>query len=114
MAIWRKNEVAFTFLDDLVAHPIVAIAIDTPAGELRVMAVVQEAGRIMTLSRLHMHGEQAAARNSVGPGNLKVLAQIVMEGLDLDGLVIEGARRTTGAGAGRTPRRIRFTRHLAD
>jgi putative transcriptional regulator len=31
MAIWRGDEVAFTFLDDLVAHPIVAIAIEALA-----------------------------------------------------------------------------------
>jgi hypothetical protein len=89
MTVWRKDEVAFTFLDDLVAHPIVAVAIDTPAGELRVMAVVEEAGRVMTLPGFHMHGEQVGAKNGVGHANLKMLAQIVMEGLDLDGLVVE-------------------------
>jgi hypothetical protein len=114
MAIWRKDEIAFTFLDDLVAHPLVAIAIETPAGELRVMAVVEETARIMTLRGLHMHGEQVGTKNGVGPANLKLLARIVMEGLDLDGLVVEGARRTTGAGPGRIPRRIRFARHAAD
>jgi hypothetical protein len=74
------------------------VAIDTPAGELRVMAVVEEAARIMTLKGVHMHGERAGAKNGVGPANLKLLAQIVMEGLDLDELIVEGALRTTGAG----------------
>jgi hypothetical protein len=41
-----------------------------------------------------------------------VIAQAVMEGMDLDGLIVKGALRSTGANPGHRPRDIRFTRRI--
>ncbi|HTB43827.1 MAG TPA: hypothetical protein VK741_09400 [Acetobacteraceae bacterium] len=113
MAIWRKNEIAITFLDGLVEHPVVTVTIASPAGELRAMATPSQVGRSLILAGLHMHGELTSA-NQVGPANLIVLAQAVMEMMDVDELVVTAGLRTTGANPGPRQNRIRFTRRLAD
>jgi hypothetical protein len=65
------------------------------------------AARARSLRQLHVQGPGA---NAIGPGNLRSLAEVVMERLDFDALEIEGALRTTGASPGRRPRPLRFTR----
>src|SRR5688500_18121847 len=65
------------------------------------------AARARSLRLLHVH---APGANAIGPGNLRSLAEVVMERLDFDALEIEGALRTTGASPGRRPRPLRFTR----
>jgi hypothetical protein len=99
MAIWRRDEVAITFLDGLVEHPVVTVTIDSPAGELRAMATPLLAGRTLLLTGFHMHGELTSA-NQVGATNLIVLAQALMEMMDVDELVVTTGLRTTGAKPG--------------
>jgi hypothetical protein len=113
MAIWRKDQVSINFWDDMVDHPVVTARVDTPAGELRVMAVPSQVGRTMLLTSLHMHGELTSA-NQVGAANLIVVVQVLMEMMDVDELFVTAGLRTTGANPGSRPRRIRFTRHIAD
>ena len=69
------------------------------------------AGPTLILRGVHMQG---ARPNAIGAGNLKVLARVVMERMELDGLVVEGALRTTGANPGHRPRPIRFARRHRD
>jgi hypothetical protein len=64
-------------------------------------------GRIAWLSQCHFQGSGA---NTVGIRLLRMLAQIVMERIDVDELRIEGASRTTGAGPGHDPRPLVFRR----
>lgn len=113
MAIWRKDEVTINFLDGLVEHPVVTVTIDSPAGELRAMAEPAQNGRVMILTGFHMHGELTSA-NQVGTANLMVLAQVLMEMVDVDELVVTARLRTTGANPGPRQGRIRFTRRLTD
>ncbi len=55
-------------------------------------------GTTMVLNGLHV---QDLRPHMVGAGNLAVIARAVMEGMDLDGIVIKGTVRTTGANPGR-------------
>jgi hypothetical protein len=71
------------------------------------MAELEEHGRTLRLIGLHIQG---AAANAIGVANLRVLADAVMEKMDYDAIEIEGAIRTTGAGPGRRPGCLRFTR----
>jgi hypothetical protein len=73
------------------------------------MAQLSMQGETLRVDGLHAQDSRA---NAVGVGNLMVVAQAVMERMDLDGLVIKGATRSTGANPGRTPRELRFTRRF--
>jgi hypothetical protein len=101
--------VGFDIVPALTDHPVVTIVVTTPAGPLSFMAQLSMRGETMVLDGLHVQDSRA---NAIGIGNLMVLAQAVMEGMDLDGIVVNGAPRSTGANPGRTPRNLRFTRRV--
>ena len=105
---WEREEVEFRLLDDLTSDPIVTVEIVTPVGILLAMAEPREQGRTLVLGGFHMHA--TAGANSVGSGNLRLLADILMERMDYHELIIEGAVRTTGANPGHRPHPRRFAR----
>jgi hypothetical protein len=107
--MWRSDEVSFDLLADATDDPVVSVIIKTPAGVLLLMAEPRLEGGTLFLGGVHMHGQDIGP-NALGPANLRRLAQIVMERLDCDEIIIEGAPRTTGAGKGRRPRQRRFAR----
>ena len=107
--MWASDELSFELLDDMTADPVVTIIVGTPHGTLRFMAEPEIAGPTLILRGIHIQG---ATPNAVGAGNLKVLAQAVMERMELNGLVVEGASRTTGANPGRRPSILRFARRV--
>ena len=109
MTLWTTQDISFDFVDDMTDDPIVTLRIFTPVGPLTFMAQPVMVGTTMLLKGLHA---QDSAANTVGPGNLMVIAHAVMEGMDLDGLVIEGAIRSTGANPGHRPRDVRFARRV--
>ena len=114
MTLWTTQDISFDFVDDMTDDPIVTLRIFTPVGPLTFMAQPVMVGTTMLLKGLHA---QDSAANTVGPGNLMVIAPpvmetSVMEGMDLDGLVIEGAIRSTGANPGHRPRDVRFARRV--
>jgi hypothetical protein len=96
-------------MDDLTDDPVVTVRIVTSVGPLTFMAEPVVSGTTMVLKRLHV---QDSSRNAVGPGNLMVIARAAMEGMGLDGLIIEGAVRSTGADLSHRPRDIRFGRRI--
>ncbi len=104
---WAADQLSFEIVADETDDPVVTIIISTPAGVLKVMAEVEECGTVLLLKGTHV---QAEAVNKVGVTNLRLIAQVVLERLGYDAIEIEGALRTTGAGPGHTPRRLRFTR----
>ena len=104
---WRADDIDFHLVADLTAKPLVTIEISTPDGSVVVMAEPEERGRTLILWRLHMEG---AVANAFGPANLRVLADVVMERMNYDDIIIEGAARTSGANPGRRPGPLRFTR----
>jgi hypothetical protein len=105
MTLWSTKDISFDFVDDMTDDPVVTVRILTPVGPLTFMAVPVMVGATMVLEGLHA---QDQVPNAVGPGNLMVIAHAVMEGMGLDGLVIKGAFRSTGANPGHRPRDIRF------
>jgi len=107
--VWNAADVSFDMVDDLTSDPVVTIIVRTPDGRLRVMAEPEMAGCTLILRRVHV---QDAWPNAIGVANLKMLARVVMERMDVDGLVVEGAFRTTGANPGRRPDILRFSRRV--
>ncbi|WP_146604634.1 hypothetical protein [Rhodoplanes roseus] len=76
------------------------------------MAEVDLVERCLYLRGLHLHGIDVGA-NALGVAVLRDIVQEVMEALDVDSIVVGGARRTSGAGPGRAPGRLRFTRKVS-
>ncbi|MGH7211436.1 MAG: hypothetical protein ACREF1_08255 [Acetobacteraceae bacterium] len=107
--LWDAAGLSFEMVDDLTSDPVVTIAVETPDGTLRFMAEPEAAGATLILRGMHVHG---ASANAIGAANLMVVAQAVMERMNLDGLVVEGALRTTGANPGHRPRVLRFSRRV--
>lgn len=106
--LWRSEDIEFHLLDDLTSDPVVTVEIGTPGGVLLAMAEPEQNGRTLVLHRFHL--QATAGANSIGPSNLRLIAEVVMERMDHDELVIEGAVRTSGANPGHRPRPHRFTR----
>jgi hypothetical protein len=109
MTLWNSNDIRFQLADDDTDHPIVTLHIETPAGRLYAMAVVERLGRCIALLGLHVHGDRTAV-NQVGSGNLRRVARAFMEVFDVETLLVTGGIRTTGARPGKGSRRLRFTR----
>jgi len=109
---WTPDRIGFRLIEDATDHPLVTIAADTPDGTLFLMAEPELLGRCLVLKGVHVHAERIGV-NGVGPGNLMRLAQVMMERMNVDELVVEGAVRTTGANRGYAPGRIRFARRSA-
>jgi hypothetical protein len=107
LPMWRPADISFDMIDDLTADPVVTVVVTTPDGTLRVMAEPEMGAGVLILRRLHI---QDGVPNAIGAGNLLVLARTLMERMDFDGLLIEGALRTTGANPGHRPAALRFTR----
>ena len=107
--MWGTADISFDFIDDMTADPVVTALVSTPGGLLKFMAEPEVQGTTLVLRGMHAQDAQA---NAIGPGNLLVLAQALMERMGFDALVIEGAVRTSGANPGRRPRALRFTRHV--
>ena len=107
--MWQADDVDFDLIDGATDHPVVSVMIKTPLGTLELMAEPIFGERRLVLRGLHVQSDDLRA-NTLGPANLRRLAEIAMERLDCDEIVIEGAVRTTGAGKGRRPRPTRFAR----
>lgn len=105
-SVWDKEQITFDVVADETDHPVVTVLVQTPIGPLAFMGEPEFVGRVMVAKLVHVQGAHAQA---VGWPNLRVLAEAVMERMDLDELVIEGAVRTTGASPGRRPRALRFS-----
>lgn len=103
------SDVEFDIVDELTDHPVVTIKVQTPAGSLPLMAQLSMQGETLRVDGLHAQDSRA---NAIGVGNLMVVAQAIMEKMQLDRLVVKGASRSTGADPGRTPRELRFTRRF--
>ncbi|WP_237480985.1 hypothetical protein [Lichenibacterium dinghuense] len=104
-----SEDVAIDLVDDLSGEGITTLLIRTPAGLIMAMGSPRREGSRLTVDGAHIQGFGIGA-NSVGPANLRVLADLVMERLGYDELVIRGAIRTSGAVPGRRPGDLRFAR----
>lgn len=109
---WRAVDIAIKFDDEQTDDPVVTVEISTPTGTVKAMAEPEDSadGRTLLLRRLHIHAINRGALQ-FGPGNLRKLADAVMEEFDYDETIIEGAARTTGATKDRRPV-LRFKRRI--
>jgi hypothetical protein len=107
--MWGTEGVSFVLLDDQTSDPVATVEITVAGGKLLAMAEPLAVGQALILRGLHIHGEGIGS-SEVGLANLKTLAGVVLERMDLDEFVVEGADRTNGANPGRRPRPLRFTR----
>jgi hypothetical protein len=105
---WKPDELSFDFRYELTFGQVVTVRIQTPAGAVFAMAEVEERWTDAGSNGFHMHAE--AGRRALGAPNVRMLAQHVMEVMDYDEPVIQGAARTSGARPGRIPGRLRFSR----
>ncbi len=108
-ARWCKPDVAFTLVDDQTEDSVVTIEVRVPGGELLFMGEPEDIGRSLILRRTHVES-RGIGPNGVGPNNLRLIAEVVMETMDYDEILVEGEIRTTGANPGHRPRLLRFTR----
>src|SRR5689334_10469776 len=106
--VWRPEDISFVLLDDQTFDPVVTVEITVPEGKLLAMAEPLVVGRTLILQAFHMHSEGIGA-NRVGIVKLRSLATVLLERMELDELVVEGAARTTGASPGHRPRPLRFS-----
>ena len=104
---WDIEKISFEVVAEMTDHPVVTVTVNTPAGVLMFVAEPVEVDGWLILRGTHVQG---VGPNVVGMENLMLIAQAVIERMECDGLVVEGALRTTGANPGRRPRDIRFAR----
>jgi hypothetical protein len=90
---------------------VIFARIETSVGAIEILAEIALDGRHLTLGGLHVYGIDVDT-NDLGIGGLRRIVREVMEDLNVDQITIEGAVRATGAGPGRTPRPLRFTRKV--
>jgi hypothetical protein len=105
--VWRRDQIDFQLREELCAGDIVTLEVLTPAGLVVMMGEPEDAGRLLVVRGVHIHSEPL---HQVGTANLGVIAQALMQRYDYDEIVIAGARRESGRGAGRFPREIRYRR----
>lgn len=105
---FATGEVAFEIAEG-DADAVAIVRVTTPLGAFSCMAELAEedAGRTLRVVGLHID-DISLGPNRLGSSGLRVVAAAVMERMGYDALVIEGATRTTGAGPGRRPGRLRF------
>jgi hypothetical protein len=107
---WRARDIRIVLDDDLTYGDVATVEIRTPAGAVKVMAVVAFESDCLMLSGLHIQAA-SGSRFSFGHANLRRLADAVMEDLGCDEIRIEGAPRTTGSNPGRR-QILRFARRV--
>jgi hypothetical protein len=109
--VWTSADIEIVLDDELTDGAIATVRILMPLGELLVMAEAEQKERELVLRRLHIQGETLGP-NDLGPARLRQLVRAVMERMDFDAIIIEGATRTSGARRGRVPRTLRFARRV--
>lgn len=106
--LWDARDIKFDFVGEATSAEVLTVRIDTPMDAIFAMAEPKEVGRTLILDRFNIHSDAGA--RATGISNLRMLAELAMERMDYDEIVIQGTARTTGSCPGRIPGRLRFTR----
>lgn len=105
---WLEEQIAWIgVVDTESSGDIITIRLATPAGIIDLMGLVELDGRVMRASGVHLQNESG---DRPGVANIYAMARFVLERLDLDEAIVEGALRTTGANPGHRPGQFRFRR----
>ncbi|WP_237478234.1 hypothetical protein [Lichenibacterium dinghuense] len=107
--MWSSDDLSFEIEDAGTQDPVVTVEITTPDGKLVVMGEPRQDGRTLVVEATHIHGV-GFRPNDLGSAKLRTIARALLERMDYDGLIVEGATRTTGAQKGRRPKPLRFSR----
>jgi hypothetical protein len=107
--MWTAKDIRVELEEEVSDGRIFTVYLVTPAGTIKVMAEADGTPRYPIIRGVHIQGEDVGPHD-FGTVQLRWLVQAVMETMDLDGLVLEGNVRTTGANPGRRPRVLRFAR----
>lgn len=106
---WARDDVKFELVPEDTAESVVTIKVTVPGGVLIFMGEPVEIGRTLVVRGAHVES-RGVGPNGVGNYNLRLVAEVVMEEMDYDEILVEGEVRTTGANPGRRPGVIRYTR----
>jgi hypothetical protein len=105
--MWSLDEITIEI--DEAEPPLVIVRVTTPVGSLELTGEVRRIGRVLYCERVHIQGLAAGA---LGRAGLNAVGRKILVEIDVDQVVIEGSARTSGKGAGKTPRPIRFPRQV--
>src|SRR5262245_304821 len=101
--MWSLDQIGIEI--DEAEPPLVIVRVTTPVGALELTGEVKRSGRILYCERVHIQGLSAGA---LGRAGLNAIGRKILAEIDVDQIVLEGSTRTSGKGAGKTPRPIRF------
>jgi hypothetical protein len=102
----REDEVAFDIVYDASEGTVVTVRIAIAGASVELMGEIGEHGRTLLVTGVHI-----AVRGPAGLLTKRTMAAIahrVMQEMDYDEIIVEGAARTTGSRPGHRPRRFRF------
>lgn len=100
----------FELDEELSEGDLVGITVTTPLGRtVELWAEVKLVERTAVLRQFAIYGVDLEP-GRLGVAALREMAQAAMEAFDVDSIRIEEARRTSGAGSGRTVGPIEFRR----
>lgn len=103
---WSKDDIRIDIYDG--EDDVVLAIVETPAGKVNLACNVSTySDRKLEFKNLHIHSEKVR-KNKFGVKNLLNLMRAIAEFYDVDELVVEGAKRTSGANPGKIPRPIRY------
>ena len=110
--MWTAADIQIVLDEELSAGAIVTARVETPDGELELMAEIERFDRELVLAGIHIQSRNLGP-NRLGWARLRQIARAVAEIADVDTIVVKGAPRTSGAVPGRVlPGPIRFARAL--
>ena len=105
----KADEIDYVLLDDRSEGDVATIEIILPGAKIMIMGEVEDVGGGLVVERAHIEIEPPNAR-VLTIGNMRVIADRILEDATYAEIVIRGAPRTTGARPGHTPRELRFRR----
>lgn len=95
------------FVDaDESEDPSLIMKVTTPYGDIDLLGEFEVYDDHVIVRRLHIQG---SGKGSMGVSKIREIGRVLVEKLNVEYIEIHGAVRTSGAGPGRRPGKIRLT-----
>jgi hypothetical protein len=104
--MWSPDDIAFDMQFDHSEGQVWTITIMVPGAMIELMGEVSDEASRLVAKEVHI--QVTGTTPVLTRGNMKVIAQKIMEKMGYDSIIIEGAVRTSGARPGNRPRQFRF------